>query len=119
MAERKHVQLTHHDGITVVHLGSSINDRAQIHEFADELLEFIGEEQPRRLQLNFEHVKFFSSECISVIIRAQRRITEQHGRMNLCGMSKDLRKMFKICNLDGTVFKIFNSCRDATTELED
>ena len=118
MTEKKFIQITRHGDVSVAHLAAAINERDQILSFADELLQFIADEKPIKLQINFEHVKFFSSEGFNTLIRAQRRVREHNGQMNLCGLSRDLRKLFKVCNLDGTVFQIFDSCRDASEALE-
>ena len=119
MSDRKFIQITQHDDVTVIHPSSTINERDKILVFADELTQFIDDEKPAKIQVNFEYVKFFGTEALGALIRAQRRVHEYGGRMNLCGMTKELRRIFKVCALDGPVFHIYDSCRDATAALED
>lgn len=119
MSDASVLQVTQHGDVTVIHPGTSIAERGRIIEFGDELTKFVEENKPQRLQINFEYVKIFVSEGISALIRAQKRVNDYGGKMNLCGMSKDLRQIFKICRLDGPVFDIYDSCRDATVALED
>ena len=119
MSDEKLVQVTRHGDITVVHPGTTVNERNLILEFTDQLIQFIEQEQPQKLQVNFEYVKYFSSEAFNALIRAQRRVKANTGKMNLCCVSKDLRKLFKACALDGSVFRIFDTARDATADLNE
>ena len=119
MSEERLFQITKHGDVTVLHPAVTVDERIRIIEFADHLTKFVEENKPDKLQINFEYVKIFVSEGISALIRAQRRVNQYGGKMNLCGMTEDLRKIFKICRLDGTVFDIYDSCRDATAALED
>ncbi|PAY17515.1 anti-anti-sigma factor [Rhodopirellula sp. SM50] len=119
MSDQKLFQVTQHDDVTVIHPPTSLGDREQIFEFSDELTKFVDEHKPKKLQFNFEYVNFFGTEAISSLIRVQKRVAAYGGRLNLCGMTKDLREIFKILRLDGPVFHIYSSCRDATAALED
>ena len=119
MSDDTLLQVTQHDDVTVIHPASSINDRSMIIEFQDQLTTYVEQNRPKKLQVNFEYVKFFGSEGLSALIRAQRRVNDYDGQMNLCGMTDELRKVFQICKLDGTVFQIYDSCRDASAAFED
>ena len=119
MSEENLFQITQHGDVTVIHPSTTLGDRARIFEFSDELTKFVEENKPEKLQFNFEYVKFFGTEAISSLIRVQRRVGAYGGRLNLCGMTKELRNIFKILKLDGPVFHIYSSCRDATAALED
>ncbi|MEM8671061.1 MAG: STAS domain-containing protein [Planctomycetota bacterium] len=119
MSEEIPFQITRHGEVTVIEPSGTISERDRITIFSDELIKFVTDEKPLKLQVNFEYVKFFGSETLTALIRTQRRVHEYGGRMNLCGMTDDLRRIFKLCNLDGPVFHIYNSCRDAMAALED
>jgi anti-anti-sigma factor len=118
MSEEQMIQVTQHGELTVVHPGTEVNERSLIVQFSDQLLKFVQEAKPAKLQVNFEYVKFFSTEAILALIRTQRAVSESGAQMNLCGLNPDIRKLFKLYNLDGTVFKIFDSCKDAAAALE-
>jgi len=118
MSELQVMQVTQHGDLTVVHPATKVTERAHIVQFSDQLLAYVKESKPMKLQVNFEYVKFFSSEAILALIRTQRVIAESGAHMNLCGLDKNIRKLFKLYNLDGTVFAIFDSCRDAAEALE-
>src|SRR6056297_385555 len=119
MGENTLFQITQHDALTVLYPDASINDRAMVNEFADQLISFVDETKPAKLQINFQYARFFGSEAVTALIRAQRRLESNGGKMNLCGMSKELRSIFRICRLDGPVFHIYDSCRDAAAALEE
>lgn len=112
-------QVTLHDDITVIHISKEVRDKARIMEFGDDLVAYCEEHRPLKVQMNFEYVVFFGSEAISALIRAQRRIREFGGRMNLCGMTKDQRGVFRMCQLDGHVFEIHDLCRESMAALRD
>ena len=119
MSDEQLIQITQHGDLTVVHPATVVNERFLILEFTDQLLKFVEEEKPAKLQVNFEYVKYFSSEAFNALIRAQKRITANGGKMNLCGLNKDLRMLFKACALDGPVFKIYDTGREATEALSE
>ena len=64
-------QVTLHDDITVIHISKEVRDKERIMEFGDDLVAYIEEHRPSKVQMNFEYVLFFGSEAISALIRAQ------------------------------------------------
>ena len=119
MTDNQFIQASQSGDVTIIHLAAMVNERALVIEFTEQLLSYVDEQKPTKLQLNFENVRFFSSEAINALIRANKRIKERNGRMNLCGLNADLRHMFKICGLDGTILEIHDLCSDATASLTD
>lgn len=107
--------VTHYADLNVIHLARSIGER--IKEFTDELIAYFEVYRPSKVQINFEHVDFFGSETISALLRAQRRVNEYGGKMNLCGLSSEQRRVFRICRLDGVVFEIHDESQDSVAAL--
>ena len=117
-ATAEHVfNVTHYADLTVIHLPRTIRERERILEFTDELIAYCEMYRPAKVQINFEYVEFFGTEAISALLRAQRRINEYGGKMNLCGLSSEQRRIFRICRLDGQVFEIHDECRDSVAAL--
>ena len=104
-------------GVTVLDLAEMVNERELVIEFSKQLVQFVDDVQPAKLLLNFANVRFFSSEAINGVLQANLHIKSQGGRMVLCGMSKDLRRLFKLLALDRTVLEIHESKEEATAAL--
>jgi anti-anti-sigma factor len=86
--------------------------RSFINVFSDELLEFVESEKPQKLVLTLTAVSNYSSEAIGGLIRVVRRLESQGGKMKIC-MKADLRELFKVTRLDGTLFEIHTTEDDA------
>ncbi|MHC4187153.1 MAG: STAS domain-containing protein [Planctomycetota bacterium] len=72
----------------------------QIKSLQDELLPVIDEVKERRIVIDFSNVKFMSSAFLGLLIRILKRTSEQKGSLELVNISPEIRKVFKITNLD-------------------
>ncbi len=87
--------------VTVVNFSdSSILDTAQVQQIGDQLNELIDNRAIRKLILDFSKVKFLSSSALGVLITLRNKSNEIKGKVVLCSLRPDLRKIFKITNLD-------------------
>jgi anti-anti-sigma factor len=118
MTSEQLIRVTQNGDVTVIKPADMVNERELVVDFAEQLLACLDERRPSRLLLNFESVRLFSSEAINAVLRAHKRIQERNGRMHLCGVSSDLRQVFRITGLDGTLFEIYDSCSEATEALK-
>jgi len=55
---------------------------------------------PIHLVLDFSDVALISSSLLSKLLLLKRRIDASHGTLRLCGMSNDIRSVFRTSNLD-------------------
>lgn len=117
MAKQSSLQLTQSEDVSVVHLARNVVDRLFIRDLFDELADYVEQEKPRKLLINFDQVTHFSSEAIGGLIRVARRIRALGGEIKLCDMSPDIRGIFQLTNLDGTVFSVYDSAREALAEF--
>jgi anti-anti-sigma factor len=53
-----------------------------------------------RLVLNFNGVRFMSSDVLGILGGLQQRAERAQGRVGLCGLDPTLRKMIQICGMD-------------------
>ncbi|MCL4210334.1 MAG: STAS domain-containing protein [Phycisphaeraceae bacterium] len=53
--------------------------------------------------INFEKTEFLSSSMLGAIVVAQALVEDRRGRLALCGLTPDLRKLFKMMRLDSRV----------------
>lgn len=87
--------------VTVVNFSdSSILDTLQVQQIGEELYELIEDRATRKMILDFTNVKFLSSSALGVLITVRKKADEIKGKVVLCGMKPDLRKIFKITNLE-------------------
>ena len=108
MTEENRFQVTYHGDVPVIHLETSTPGTVSC-EWADPLMEFVEQHKPRRIVVDFETVTRFSAAAIGALIRVEKRVRDYSGRIRLSGMHPDVREVFKITRLDGSVFKILDS----------
>lgn len=94
-------------------LGKSLLDPLNVREMADELLGVIDGRKPRKLLVSFSEVSRCSTDVINVLLLAKKRLLTESGELKLCEMSENIRHTYQILNLDGTVFRIYDSAEDA------
>ena len=88
-------------------------DHLLTHEMQEELLAYAENQQPKRLIVNFDCVRRCSTEIINAMLRTRKRIAAGGGDMRLCGMSQNIRDVFRMLNLEGNVFEIFDTLDEA------
>lgn len=87
--------------VTIVRLReSSILEPHLIQQISQELAELVESQHRRKLLIDFSEVKFLSSSALGVLVMLRKKVEGIQGELVLAGMSKELRKIFKITNLD-------------------
>jgi anti-anti-sigma factor len=114
MASYQTFSVQHCNEITLVHLSDvRILAAEHIAMLRQELLRLVVEEQPKKLVINFAQVKHCSSELISTLLVAWKRLASDGGLLRLCGMNENIREVFRITRLEGTVFDIYETAAEA------
>jgi anti-sigma B factor antagonist len=90
--------------------------RNLINDLADDLVEYVKEAKPGNVVVSLKRVTRYSSEAIGGLIRLERRVRAQGGRVKLC-MNNELRELFRVTRLDGTLFEIYESESDAVASF--
>ncbi len=93
---------------------SSILDTLLIQRISDELNHLVDAKYKRKLLLDFTDVKFLSSSALGVLVALKKKSDAIKGEVVLCGLRKDLRKIFKITSLE----KLFKFADDERGALE-
>ena len=102
------------DGVTVVTLdGRQVLDREKLAELREEMTQLVDQERPQKLLVDFDGLQYCTSEFIGVLIRAHRQLSKESGRVDLCNLQSTIREVFKTLNLDGTMFHIHPSRKEA------
>ncbi len=87
-------------GVTVVNLGdTALLDAQQIQQLADQLYQLIDKQDRRNLILDFSEVKLLSSSILGVLVTLRKKAEQAKGRLALCGLRKELLKVFRITKL--------------------
>jgi anti-anti-sigma factor len=116
----KHFEVETDQGVTVVQLTAlELLDQLLTHEMQEELLRFVDEQKPHRLVVSFDGVRRCSTEIINAMLRTRKRISVQGGDMRLCSMHHTIRDVFRMLNLEGNVFEIFDTLDEARQGFAD
>ena len=99
--------------VTIVNfLDASILDTAQIEQMASELYDYVENRGRRRLILDFTKVQFLSSSALGMLINLHKKALAAKGSLVLCGIRKELMKVFEITSL-AKVFTFAPNEKDA------
>ncbi len=93
---------------------SSILDTQLIHDIAHELDQLIEAANSKKLVLDFTEVQFFSSSALGILVTLSKKMMEIKGELVVCALVAELRKVFKITNLD----KLFKFADDGDQALQ-
>jgi anti-anti-sigma regulatory factor len=94
-------------------LGRILLDPMAVREMSDELLSAIERRKPRKLLVSFSDVGRCSTDVINALLLAKKRLLSEGGELKLCEMSQNIRHTYQILNLDGTVFRIYETGDEA------
>lgn len=87
--------------VTIVNLNeSSILESTRIGEIGEALFELIDGKACRKLIIDFSKVKFMSSSAIGVLITLQKKSSTIKGKLILCALRPDLKRIFDIMKLN-------------------
>lgn len=102
-------------GITVISfLAGSISGVSDVEESSAELGKFIDQSEPARVVVDFEGVRFFSSQVLGMLVDIWKRLRKFEGKVVISGINPDLSRVFRITNLD----RLFDFYQDRQSALE-
>ena len=114
MPENKLFDVSQHGSVTVLTLVSlDTMDHLLSNELQTAVVSFVEQTRPQNLLVDFNTMRRFSSETINALLRARKRLAAYQGEMKLCGMRPEIREVFRIMRLDGTVFEIYDTAEQA------
>jgi anti-sigma B factor antagonist len=77
-----------------------ILDPMEIDPMGQELYALVDQRKSRNIILDFSKVQYLSSQILGVLMMLNKKSAGIKGRLLLCGLSNDLRNLFKIVSLD-------------------
>ena len=105
------------DKVSVIKfVDEKVMDPGRIEKLGKELLS-VAEADSKKLLINFENVRFFSSQAINKLIVLDRRVKAGGGQIRLSNLRPEVRDLFNYTNLD-SVFVIRDEESDAIDSFE-
>jgi anti-sigma B factor antagonist len=102
-------------GVTLVTMtDSSILDSTIIEQIAKDLYRLPDQQNKQKIVLDFSRVKSLSSSALGVLINLNKKVQAIKGRLAICGISSDIRRIFAITQLE----KDFNFYPDDSAALK-
>ncbi len=88
-------------------------DANSLDKIADQLYELVDKKDRKKLVLDFGKVRFMSSSALGMLLNLNTKSAAIKGTLVLCGLRKDLMKVFEITKLT----KILRFCADEKEAL--
>ncbi len=80
---------------------ASLMDAVVLENLGQAIYRLVDVEDRRQLILDFEQVKFLSSQAIGIILTVKKKLDKlPHGILVLCGVGPTLMQLIKITQLD-------------------
>ena len=115
MDEKAGVEINSMGSIAVATFkAASISNVEEIKTVSKQINEFIEKSRPKRVVVDFERVKFFSSGVFGVLLCARSKVHTYGGEVVISAINPQLHRVFKITNLD----KIFRFFPDKQTAVK-
>jgi anti-sigma B factor antagonist len=100
------IKTTSSDGILIIEfLDPRILDEGKLQSVARDVVAAIEKSDEDNIILDFQHVQFMSSSMLGKLVLIDKKCKEFKAKLRLCGISDEIRTVFKITKLD-KVFKI-------------
>ncbi len=88
-------------------------DTKHIDNIAEQLYQLVDKMDRRKLIVDFSKVQFLSSSAIGMLLNLHKKSKAIKGELILCGLRKDLMKVFEITNLT----RLLRFCADEKEAL--
>ena len=107
MDETVALEITIQSGAAVVEFkGTSMSSVEGIAAASGQIHEFINQNHPAMLIIDFAQVKFFSSQVLGLLLGIRAKLKTYNGEVLISGINPQLYRVFKITNLD-KIFEFF------------
>lgn len=87
-------------------------EQAASFEFKKELVHFAQQEKPDKVVIDFQNIQRFATDFIGTLMSLKKQMGSG-GKIKLCSMQPVQRDIFRVLNLDGTVFQILEDVNEA------
>jgi anti-sigma B factor antagonist len=105
--EKINVEITSKENAAIVAFNTaSISNVAEVATASKQIKEFIEEKRPKKIVVDFEGVKFFSSAVLGLLLNIRAKLKTYDGEVVISAINPQLYRVFKITHLD-KIFKFF------------
>ena len=119
MAEQPSLKTEESGGVTIVSFrDASILDTLTTQRIARALYELVENPRSRKVVLDFDCVRFLSSQTLGVLLTLRRKADKAGVKVALARIRPELHRVFEITNLD-KLFGFFDSTEDAVANLNE
>ena len=113
------IQISTDGNVTIVSFGSeTITGLSGLEQINERLRSLIADNQPAKIVVDFDGVKFFSSQVLGLLVDVWRRLSDYGGIMLISGINPQLNRVFKITNLD-KIFEFYPDRASAVKAMHD
>jgi anti-sigma B factor antagonist len=96
---------------------ASIGGIDDIEQISGEVRGYVEDNQPGKVVVDFDDVRFFSSQMLGLLVDIWRRLREYDGQVFISGINPQLGRVFKITNLD-RIFEFYPDIESAVAAAE-
>ena len=115
MEDKDIVKITTRDEVTVVSFNEiSIGTGVNVEAFSNQIIRLIESEKPAKMVVDFERVKFFSSQTLGLLLHIRNKLRAYGGDVVISGINPQLHRVFRITNID----KIFSFYEDIESAVK-
>jgi anti-sigma B factor antagonist len=101
----------------VVFNATSMSSVEAISVALEQIYQFISQNHPKEIVVDFSRVKFFSSQVLGMLLGVRAKLGVYNGEIVISGINPQLYRVFKITNLD-KIFKFFPDRESAIKSLD-
>lgn len=101
------------DATIVTFQDAALLETIRIQNTGTALFDLVDRQNRLRIVLDFHNVRSLSSSMLGVLLTLKNKLEDAGGRMVLCGLARDLRRLFEMTALD----RVFQFAPDADQAL--
>jgi len=98
-------------------VAASIGGIDDVEQIGIDVRGYVEDNQPRKIIVDFDGVRFFSSQMLGLLVDMWRRLKEHDGQVFISGINPQLSRVFKITNLD-RIFEFYPDIESAVAAAE-
>ena len=119
MEDKDIVEITTQDDVTVVSFNErSIGGVADVEAFSVQIIQLIEDKKPTKMVIDFERVKFFSSQTLGLLLHIRNKLRTYGGDIVISGINPQLHRVFRITNID-KIFSFYDNIEDAVKAMNE
>ena len=80
--------------------GPRISEGPIVAAMQERLTQLLADDPQKKILVDFRQIELMSSATLGVLVRLYRDLSEQGGRIVLCGLQPPVRKTFELTKLD-------------------